>query len=163
MKKGEIERKTVMEKLEEWIKKKSDEPAQGVDVFEAMNRIHFIIQNVMSVIRFYNGPFKFTIGWLDRIDRTIRQHLTSQGMLMKRGMATSRLCMSPDNMGIGLTSSVAVYILELVRFPLQYKWAPYSDMNGSGDGRNDQKETAKAFGCERLKRYSSDLMPPWNG
>ena len=31
----------------------------------------------------------------------IRQHLTNQGLLMKRGMATSRLYMSPDDMGMG--------------------------------------------------------------
>ena len=72
-----------------------------MDVFEARNRIHFINQNVMSVVRFYSGPVKFTLGWLDRMDRLIRQHLTQQGMLMKRGMATSRLYMSPDDMGLG--------------------------------------------------------------
>ena len=41
---------------------------------------------------------------------------------MKRGMATSRLYMSPDDMGMGLKSCVAVYLLELVRIILQYKW-----------------------------------------
>ena len=41
---------------------------------------------------------------------------------MKRGMAASRLYMKPDDMGTGLKSSVAVYLLELVRLPLQYKW-----------------------------------------
>ena len=43
-------------------------------------------------------------------------------MLMKRGMATSRLYMSPDDMGMRLKSSVGVYLLELVRILLQYKW-----------------------------------------
>ena len=76
----------------------------------------------MSVVRFYSGPVKFTLGWLDRIDKTIRQHLTQQGLLMKRGMATSRLYMSPDDMGFGLKSCVGVYLLELVRLLLQYKW-----------------------------------------
>ena len=52
----------------------------------------------------------------------IRQHLTQQGLLMKRGMATSRLYMKPDDMGLGLKSCVGVYILELVRTLLQYKW-----------------------------------------
>ena len=66
-----------------------------VDVFEARNWIHFINQNVMSVVRFYSWPVKFTLGWLDGIDRKIRQHLTSQCLFMKRGMATSRLYMSP--------------------------------------------------------------------
>ena len=47
-------------------------------MFEARNWIHFINQNVMSDIRFYSGPVKFTLGWLDRIDRLIRQHLTSK-------------------------------------------------------------------------------------
>ena len=74
----------------------------------------------MSVIRFYSGPVKFTLGWLYRMDRMVRQHLTQQGMLMKRGMATSRLYMSPDDIGFGLMNSVAVYLLELVRL-LQYK------------------------------------------
>ena len=83
--------------------------------------IEYINQNVMSVIRFFSGPVKFTLGWLDRMDMMIRQHLTSQGMLMKRGMATSRLYMSPDDMGMGLKSCVAVYLVELVRL-LQYKW-----------------------------------------
>ena len=55
----------------------------------------------------------------------IRQHLTRRGMQMKRGMATSRLYMSPDDMGIGLKSCVAVYLLELVRFLLQYKWGTF--------------------------------------
>ena len=40
---------------------------------------------------------------------------------MKRGMATSHLYMKPDDMGFGLKSCVAVYLLELVRL-LQYKW-----------------------------------------
>ena len=76
----------------------------------------------MSVIRFYSGPVKFTLGWLDRIDKLIRQHLTQQGLLMKRGMATSRQDMSPDDMGMGLKGCVGVYLLELVRLLLQYKW-----------------------------------------
>ena len=68
------------------------------------------------------GLSKFTLGWLDGNDKTIRQHLTQQGLLMKRGMATSRLFMKPDDMGFGLKSSVGVYLLELVRILLQYKW-----------------------------------------
>ena len=40
---------------------------------------------------------------------------------MKRGMATSRLYMSPDDMCMGLKSCVVVYRLELVRLFLQYK------------------------------------------
>ena len=86
------------------------------------NRIHFINQNVMSVVRFYSGPVKFTLGWLDRIDQMIRHHLTKQGLLMKRGMATSRLYMNTDDMGMGLKSCVAVYLIELVRLLLQYNW-----------------------------------------
>ena len=86
----------------------------------------------MSIVRFYRVPVKFTIGWLDRNDLTIRQHLTQQGMLMKRGMASSRLYMKPDDMGMGLKSSVVVYLLELVRLLLQYKCAPSSAKNGSG-------------------------------
>ena len=90
--------------------------------FEAQNWIYYVNRNVMSVVRFYSGPVKFTLGWLDRVDMMIRKHLTQQGMLMKRGMATSRLYMKPDDMGMGLKSSVAVYLLELVRLFLQYKW-----------------------------------------
>ena len=41
----------------------------------------------MSVIRFFSGPVKFTLGWLDGIDKLIRKHLTEQGMSMKRGMS----------------------------------------------------------------------------
>ena len=76
----------------------------------------------MCVVRFYSGPVKFTLGWLDRMDRTIRQHLTQQWMLMKRGMAASRLNMSPDDMGMGLKSCVAIPFLVLVTLLLQYKW-----------------------------------------
>ena len=82
----------------------------------------YVNKNIMSVVRFYSGPVKFTIGWLDRIDKTIRQHLTKQGMLMKRDMAMSYLYMSPDDMGMGLKSCVGVYLVELVRLILQYKW-----------------------------------------
>ena len=99
-----------------------EEPTTRVQVFEAQNWIHFINQNVMSVVQVYSGPVKFTLGWLDRIDKMIRQHLTQQGMLMKRGMATSRLYMKPDDMGMCLKSCVAVYLLELVRLLLQYRW-----------------------------------------
>ena len=77
---------------------------------------------------------KFTLGWLDRIDRTVRQHMTQQGMMvmMIRGMATSRIYMSPDDIGMRLKSSVCVYLLELVRVLLQYKLAPSSGASGSG-------------------------------
>ena len=81
----------MMTRLEERIKEKLHEPTGRVEVFESQNWIHFINQNIMSVVRFYSGPVKFTLGWLDNIDRMIRQRLTQQGMLMKRGMATSRL------------------------------------------------------------------------
>ena len=125
-----------MSKLEERIKEKLDEPSKRVEVFEARNWIQFVNQNIMSVVRFYSGPVKFTLGWLDSIDKMIRQHLTQQGMLMKRGMATSRLYMSPDDMGLGLKSCVAVYLLELVRLFLQYKWGPSSGVSGSGGWRS---------------------------
>ena len=89
-------------KLEQRIKDKLEEPTKSVDIFEARNRIHFINQNVMSVVRFYSGPIKFTLGWLDIIDMMIRQHLAQQGMRMKRGMATSSLYMKPGRHGMGL-------------------------------------------------------------
>ena len=122
MKKGEVDRKTMVKSLEERIKEKLVEPTKRVEVFETRNWIHNINQNIMSVVCFYSGPVKFTLGWLDRIDKTFRQHLTSQGVLMKRGMATIRLYMKPDDMGMGLKSCVGVYLLELVRLLLQYKW-----------------------------------------
>ena len=108
MKKGEVDRKVMMKRLEEIIKEKQEEPTTRVKTFEARNWIHFINQNVMSVVRFYSGPIKFTLGWLDRVDKMIRQHLTQQGMLMKRGMATSRLYMRPSDMGLGLKSCIGV-------------------------------------------------------
>ena len=77
-------------------------PTRRVEVFKARNWILFINQNAMSVVRFYSGPVMFTLGRLDRIDKVIHQHLTSQGMLMKLSMATSRLCTKPDDMGLGL-------------------------------------------------------------
>ena len=76
----------------------------------------------MSVIGFFSGPVKFALGLLDRIDRMIRQHLTSQMMPMKRGMATSRLHTKPEGMGMGLKSCVGVNLSELDRILLQYKW-----------------------------------------
>ena len=97
-----------------------------------MNWVKYINQNIMSVVRFYSSPVKFTLGWFDRVDKMIRQHLTKQGMLMKRGMATSRLYMRPEDMGMGLKSCVGVYLLELVRLLLQYKRATSFGVNGSG-------------------------------
>ena len=99
-----------------------EEPTGRVDVFEARNWTMYVNKNIMSVVRFYSGPVKFTLGWLDGIDKMVRQHLTCQGMLLKRGMATSRIYMSPDDMGMGLKSCVGVYLVELVRLILQYKW-----------------------------------------
>ena len=71
----------MMVKLEKRIEEKLKEPTQIVEVFETRNWIHFINQNVMSVIRFYSGPVKFALGWLDMIDMMIRPHLTRQGCL----------------------------------------------------------------------------------
>ena len=122
MKKGEVVKKEMMDELEQRIKEKLTEPTRRVEVFESRNWILLINQNIMSLVRFFSGPVKFTLGWLDRVDRTIRQHLSSQGTLMKRGMETSRLYMKPDDMGLGLKSSVVVYLLELVRLLLQYEW-----------------------------------------
>ena len=46
----------MMEKLEEMIKLKLEEPTNRVDVFETRNWIHFINQNIMSVVQFFSGP-----------------------------------------------------------------------------------------------------------
>ena len=121
MKKGEIDKKEMAKRLEERIREKLEEPTRRVDVFEARNWTTYVNQNIMSVVRFYSGPVKFTLGWLDHVDMMIRQHLTKQGLLMKGGMATSRLFMKPDDMGMGLKSCVGVYLVELVRLLLQYK------------------------------------------
>ena len=56
MKKGDIDKKGMMKRLEERIKEKLEEPTRRVEVFETRNWIHFINQNVMSVVRFYSGP-----------------------------------------------------------------------------------------------------------
>ena len=45
----------MMDKLKERIREKLDEPTKRVRVFEARNWVHFINQNVISVIRFYSG------------------------------------------------------------------------------------------------------------
>ena len=121
MKKGEVERREMMVKLEKRIEEKLKEPTRRVEVFETRNWINFINQNVMSVVRFYSGPVRFTLGWLDRMDMMIRRHLTQQGMLMKRGMSTARLYMKPEDTGMGLNTCVGVYLVELIRIFLQYK------------------------------------------
>ena len=121
MKKGQVDKK-MLRKLEEKIKDKLESATRRVDVFESRNWIQYVNQNVMSLVRFYSGPVKLTLGGLDRIDKIIRQHLTTEGMLMKRGMATGRLYMSPDDIGMGMKNSVVVYLIELVRLLLQYKW-----------------------------------------
>ena len=126
-------------------------------VFESKNRIQYVNQNVMSVIRFYSGPVRFTLGRLDRIDKTILQHLTKQGMLMKRGMATSRLYMKPDNMGMGLKSCIGVYLVMLIRLLLKYKWGTIlisewfwrmeelTKRNGKGVWLREIEKTLKRF------------------
>ena len=76
-----------------------------------------IDRNTMTAVRFFSGPVRFTIGWHDRNDHMLRQHLTGRGMLMKTGMTTSRLYMKPDDMGLGLKICVAVYVVELVPTP----------------------------------------------
>ena len=79
MKKGDVEAKEMMAKLDERIKEKLDEPSKRVEVFETRNWIQYVNQNAMGIVRFSSGPVKFTIGWLDQIDKTIRQHLTNKG------------------------------------------------------------------------------------
>ena len=52
----------MMKKIEERIREKLEEPTEVVELFETENRIQFIDQNVMSVVRFFSGPVKFAIG-----------------------------------------------------------------------------------------------------
>ena len=69
--KGEVDREQMM-MLKERIVEKQEEHLKSVDLFEARNWIHFINKNVMSIVRFYSGPVKFTLGWIDVIDQLIR-------------------------------------------------------------------------------------------
>ena len=85
MRNGEIDRREMTKRLEERIREKLDEPTKMVEVFEAKNWVKFINKNIRSVIWFYSGLVKLTLGGLDRVDMMVRQHLTKQGMLMKRG------------------------------------------------------------------------------
>ena len=62
----------MMKRLEEMTMEKLEEPKRRVEVFEAKNEFQFIIQNVMSLVRFFSGPVKFTLGLLDRNDKLIR-------------------------------------------------------------------------------------------
>ena len=151
MKKGVVDRKEMMKVLEQRIQEKLEEPTRRVDEFELKNWIHFVNQNIMSVVRFLSGKDKFTLGWLDRND-LIRQHLTQQGMLMKHSMATSRRYMKPNDMGMGLKSCVGVYLVELVRILLQYNGEPSSDRSGSGGWRSSPRDRAKVSGCEKSRR-----------
>ena len=80
-------------------------------------------------------------------------------MLMKRGMATSRLYVKPDDMGMGLKSCLAVYLLELVRLLLQYKWGTIfrqewfwrmeeiTKRNGKGVWFREVEKVLKRFGA----------------
>ena len=98
--------------------------------------IYFINQNEMSVVSFYSGPAKFILWWLDRMDITIRKRLTLEGIVMKRGLATSRLYMSPEGMGVWLKSCVAVYLLELGRTLLKFNLEPFFELNISRGWRS---------------------------
>ena len=78
-------------------------------------------------------------------------------MLMKRGVATSRLYMKPNN--IGLKRCEAVYLLELVRLILQYKWGSIfrqewlwrmeelAKRNGKGVWLREIENVTKMFGA----------------
>ena len=124
-----------------------EEPTKKVEVFESKNWILYVNQNIMSIVRFNSGPVKFTLGWLDRVDRTIRKHLTQQGMLMKRGMVTSRLYMKPDDMGFGLKSSMwRSTSSSSSGSSSSTSGEPSSDRNGSGGWRRRQRGTEKECG-----------------
>ena len=73
-------------------------------------------------------------------------------MLMKRGMATSRLYMSPDDMGMGLRSCVGVYLLELVRLLLQYKWGTIFRSEWFWRMDEATKRSGNEYGSERSRR-----------
>ena len=107
-----------------------------MEVFEAKNWINLVDQNVMSVIRFFSGPVKFTLGWLGRMDKLIRQHLTVKGLLMKRGMASSRPFMNPDDMGMGLKTVSLSTSSSSSDSSSSTSGEPSSDANGSGGWRS---------------------------
>ena len=65
MRKGQVERNEMMETREERIREKLEDPLNGVEMFEAGNWVQYINQNIMSLVRFYSGPIKFTLRWLD--------------------------------------------------------------------------------------------------
>ena len=73
----------------------------------------------MSVVRFYSGPVKFTLGVDDRIDPPA-PYKARDADETRHGNEPP--LQKPNNMGMGLKRCVSVYLLELVRLLLQYKW-----------------------------------------
>ena len=61
---------------------------------------------------------------------------TETSIMLVDWSALSRLYMKPDDMGMGLKSCISVFLLELVRILLQYKWGPSFGVNGSGGLRS---------------------------
>ena len=57
-----------------------------------------------------------------------------------------------DDMGLGLKSCVGVYMLELVRLRLQYKWGTIFRQEWFWRMEELTRETAKASGSERSRR-----------
>ena len=76
--------KGMTKRHEEKMREKLEEPTRRVETFESRNWVRYVNKNIVSIVRFYSGPVRFTIGWLDGIDKMIRQHLTHQWALMKR-------------------------------------------------------------------------------
>ena len=141
----------MMDKLEEMNLEKLEEPTRRVEDHERRNWTHFVNKNIVSVVRFYSGPVKLTIGWLNHVDMMIRQHVTSQGMLMKRGMATSRLYMKPDDMGMGSEAALPSTSWSWSDSSSSTSGEPSFGVSCSGGWRSSPSETARGCGSERLK------------
>ena len=122
------------QKLEQRIQEKLNEPTKRIVMFEK-NWVLYINQNVMGVVRFYSGPVKLTLAWLDRIDHIIRQHLANQGLAMKRGTATSRLYMKTDDMGVGLKVLLPCISRNWSGSSCSSSGEPSSEVIGSGGWR----------------------------
>ena len=82
-------------------------------MFEARNRIHFIYRNITNVVRFYSGPIKFTLLWLDGIDKMVGQHPTTRDADEERN-GDKPPPHEARKHGDGLNSCVGICLLELL-------------------------------------------------
>ena len=122
MKKGEVDRKEMAKRPEEWKWVKLEDPTRRAETFEARNWTMHLNQNTMGVVRFFSGPVKFTLGWLDRIYKLIRQHLTKPRDADEARHGDKPPLHEARGHSLRIEELLAVYLVELVRLLLQYKW-----------------------------------------